>query len=704
MKSKMILCGVALTAMLAGCSKPGGNTYSTPSYETGGAAADEMLATDPGGEKYKPNAISPVHMVADAPVSTFAVDVDTGAYANVRRFLTQGQKPPVDAVRTEEMINYFRYDYPLPTDREAPFSVTTDVAQSPWNQDTKILRIGLRGYDLPYSGRPAANLVFLVDVSGSMDEPDKLPLVKSALSTLADNLGREDRVAIVVYAGAAGVVLDSTSDPAEIKDALDELSAGGSTAGGEGLQLAYSIAREHFIKGGVNRILVATDGDFNVGITDQAELEKLIEHERDDGITLTTLGFGQGNLNDSLMESIADLGNGNYAYIDSAMEAKKVLSEELSSTLFTIAKDVKVQVEFNPAYVSQYRLIGYENRALAEQDFDNDKVDAGDIGAGHQVTAIYEVVPTGTKGWLSDRRYTDNRREATGEAGRRNGVRPPPLQIARRQHLPPDRAPGGRPLLATRALPQGDMAFATAVAAFGQKLRGDTRLGDIAYADIRRLAGNPDGYWRQEFVKLTELAEARQVPGNRDGTGSAREVRARHDCHSRERPGKCPTPAALSRHPNKRLTPREPPPSLAPTPRGSLMKLLLATALAISAAPAAAQTAPRPDQLAFRDLYKELVETDTSVSTGSCTAAARRWPPASRPPAIPTIRSPCSRSTASRSTAGSWPGSPAPRPARSRCCCSAISTWSTPAARTGSAIPTRSSRRTAISTAAAPPT
>ncbi|MFA6112441.1 MAG: VWA domain-containing protein [Sphingomonas sp.] len=513
MKSKTILCGVAMAALLAGCEKPGGSNYSTPSYETGGAVADEALATDASGEKYKPNAISPVHMVADAPVSTFAVDVDTGAYANVRRFLTQGQKPPVDAVRTEEMINYFRYDYPLPADREAPFSVTTDVAQSPWNQDTKILRIGLRGYDLPYARRPAANLVFLVDVSGSMDEPDKLPLVKSALSTLADNLGREDKVAIVVYAGAAGVVLDSTSDPSEIKAALDDLSAGGSTAGGEGLQLAYSIARENFIKDGVNRILIATDGDFNVGITDQTELEKLIEHERDDGITLTTLGFGQGNLNDSLMESIADLGNGNYAYIDSAMEAKKVLSEELSSTLFTIAKDVKVQVEFNPAYVSQYRLIGYENRALAEQDFDNDKVDAGDIGAGHQVTAIYEVVPAGTKGWLSDRRYTDNRRAAV--TGKQDGE----MAFVRLRYKLPNgdtsrliERPVAATQLATRALPQGDMAFATAVAAFGQKLRGDTRLGDIGYADIRRLAGNPDGYWRQEFVKLTELAEAGQVP------------------------------------------------------------------------------------------------------------------------------------------------------------------------------------------------
>ncbi|MDB5705822.1 MAG: hypothetical protein JWN66_2938 [Sphingomonas bacterium] len=319
-----ILGGIALTALVAGCDRaqPGGQQSSV---ETADMATDSYAPVAPG-EKYKSNEISPVHMVADAPVSTFAVDVDTGAYANVRRFLNQGQLPPADAVRTEEMINYFRYDYPLPADRAAPFSVTTDVAQSPWNPDTKLLRIGLRGYDLSYAKRPPANLIFLVDVSGSMDEPDKLPLVKAALSLLADQIGPEDRVGIVVYAGAAGVVLDPTGDPAEIKDALDQLKAGGSTAGGEGLQLAYNLARDHFIKGGVNRILLATDGDFNVGITDQKQLEQLIEQERDDGITLTTLGFGQGNFNDAVMESMADLGNGNYAYIDSAMEAKKVLS------------------------------------------------------------------------------------------------------------------------------------------------------------------------------------------------------------------------------------------------------------------------------------------------------------------------------------------------------------------------------------------
>ena len=346
-----------------------------------------MVPRDPGRERYDGKAVSPVHIARTDPVSTFSVDVDTGAYANARRFLTSGQLPPRDAVRSEELINYFRYDYPAPVTRDMPFTVTTDVAVSPWNPATQLLRIGLRGYDLPARGaRPPANLVFLVDVSGSMASQDKLPLVKSALAGLAGELGAQDRISIVVYAGAAGLVLPPTNDPARIRNALDRLSAGGSTAGGAGLQLAYNIARDNFIKGGVNRILLATDGDFNVGVSDSKALVEMVERERDSGITLTTLGFGTGNYNEAMMEQIADHGNGNYAYIDSALEARKVLGDQMSSTLFTIAKDVKIQVEFNPAQVSQYRLIGYENRALREEDFANDRVDAGDIGAGHQVT------------------------------------------------------------------------------------------------------------------------------------------------------------------------------------------------------------------------------------------------------------------------------------------------------------------------------
>jgi Ca-activated chloride channel family protein len=462
-------------------------------------------------ERYEGKEVASVQSVATAPVSTFSVDVDTGAYSNVRRFLQKGQTPPAEAVRTEEMINYFRYDYPLPASRQQPFSVTTDVAQTPWNPDTRLVRIGLRGYDVTAQGRPAANLVFLVDVSGSMSSDDKLPLVKRALTMLADKLTAKDRVSIVVYAGAAGVVLDPTSSPKHIRAALDCLEAGGSTAGAAGIQLAYDIASANFIKGGINRIFVATDGDFNVGVSDNKALEAMVKKYRDSGVTLTTLGFGEGNYNEALMERIADLGNGNYAYIDSAMEAQKVLDDELSASLFTIAKDVKVQVEFNPTQVSQYRLIGYENRALAEEDFDNDAVDAGDIGAGHQVTALYEVVPTGAKGWLPERRYDGNRLPAPTASGRELAF------VKLRYKLPGEAAsrliekPVPASLLREARAPGGDMAFATAVAAFGQKLRGDKYLGHYSYAAIRGLAGNPQGYWRNEFLKLAQLAAVQEV-------------------------------------------------------------------------------------------------------------------------------------------------------------------------------------------------
>ena len=466
-----------------------------------------QVATDPGREQYEGKEVSPVHLAREEPVSTFSVDVDTGAYANARRFLAQGQLPPARAVRTEEMINYFRYDYARPAARDVPFSVTTDLAVTPWNPATRLLRVGLRGYDLPRNGRPPANLVFLVDVSGSMNAPDKLPLLKSALAGLAGELGKQDKVSIVVYAGAAGLVLEPTNDTRKIRDALDRLQAGGSTAGAAGLQLAYNIARDNFIEGGVNRILIGTDGDFNVGVTKHDDLIAMIEKERDNGITLTTLGFGQGNYNEALMEQIADHGNGNYAYIDSALEAKKVLGEQMSSTLFTIAKDVKIQVEFNPVQVSQYRLLGYENRALREQDFDNDKVDAGDIGAGHQVTAIYEIVPAGAKGWIAPRRYDDPLPAAARQAGE--------LAFVKLRYKLPDgkvsklieRAVPAR-LMASAVRPSGDFAFAAAVAAFGQSLRGDDLLGGFTPAQIRQLAGSQDDYWRQEFVKLVDVADS----------------------------------------------------------------------------------------------------------------------------------------------------------------------------------------------------
>ncbi|HUD28064.1 MAG TPA: von Willebrand factor type A domain-containing protein [Novosphingobium sp.] len=471
------------------------------------AMAVDAAAPAKSGERYDGHEVSPVHRVAAEPVSTFAVDVDTGAYANVRRMLLGGQAVPAAAVRTEEMVNYFRYDYPLPATREAPFSVTTDLATTPWNPATRLLRIGLRGYDADRSERPPANLVFMVDVSGSMQDADKLPLVKQALSILADNLRPDDRVSIVTYAGWVETLVEGSSDPAEIKAALAGLDAQGATAGGAALSLAYDLARANRISGGINRIVMATDGDFNVGLSDQQGLEDMVRGNREDGITLTTLGFGQGNYNDAMMEAVADLGNGNHAYIDSAMEARKVLDEELSSTLFTIAKDVKVQVEFNPAQVEQYRLIGYENRALREEDFADDAVDAGEIGAGHQVTAIYEIVPAGSPGWIAPRKYAvaAPRQQVTGNASELATVR-------LRYKLPEGaasrsiEAPVPARLLAQAHAPQGDMAFAVAVAAFGQKLRGDSRLGAYGYDDIARLAGPQADYWRQEFVELARLA------------------------------------------------------------------------------------------------------------------------------------------------------------------------------------------------------
>jgi len=461
--------------------------------------------------------VSPVKLTASEPVSTFSVDVDTGAYANSRRFLSAGQMPPRDAVRSEELVNYFRYDYPLPASRATPFSVTTDLAATPWNPATRLLRIGLRGYDLARNSRPPANLVFLLDVSGSMSSADKLPLVKTAMAGLADKLSPQDRVSIVVYAGATGLVLPATADKRQIRDALERLSAGGSTAGGAGLQLAYQVARDNFIQGGVNRILLATDGDFNVGVSDTKALIQMVEQQRDGGITLTTLGFGEGNYNEALMEQVADHANGNYAYIDSALEAEKVLGEQMSSTLFTIAKDVKIQVEFNPAQVAQYRLLGYENRALREEDFDNDRIDAGEIGAGHQVTAIYEIVPTGAKGWIAPRRYEVGEAPVTAS---RSGE----LAFVKLRYKLPDgttsklieRAVPGS-LLARANAPRGDMAFAVAVAAFGQKLRGDPLLGTFSYPQIAALAGSQQDFWLQEFGRLVGVAGS--LDAGRAGAG-----------------------------------------------------------------------------------------------------------------------------------------------------------------------------------------
>jgi Ca-activated chloride channel family protein len=468
-------------------------------------------AYEPNTERYEGKAVAAVSRVADAPVSTFSIDVDTAAYANVRRMLMAGQTPPPAAVRTEEMLNYFRYDYPLPKDRIRPFSVTSTVSDTPWNPETRLIRIGLRAYDVPRSARPPANLVFLIDVSGSMNEENKLPLVKTALGMLADQLRPQDRVSIVVYAGAAGMVLKPTSNGQYVKQALACLAAGGSTAGGAGLDLAYATAKANFIKNGVNRVILATDGDFNVGVTRDQDLLSLVKQKMQGGVTLTALGFGDGNYNDAMMEKIADAGNGNYAYIDSAIEARKVLSDELSSTLVTVASDVKIQVEFNPALISQYRLIGYEDRALNEADFNNDKVDAGDVGAGHQVTALYEVLPADAsakgEGWLTTRHFEANQSGLDGDqAGQAAWLR-------LRYKLPGETAsrlieqPITAQSLRSAAPPKNDMAFAVAVAAFGQLLRDDPMLGDFDMARVRALAGPQTDYLRSQFIELTRAAD-----------------------------------------------------------------------------------------------------------------------------------------------------------------------------------------------------
>jgi Ca-activated chloride channel family protein len=466
-----------------------------------------FVPTQPSRDQYDGEEVSPIKVVANEPVSTFSVDVDTGAYTNARRFISEGQMPPKAAVRTEEFVNYFRYDYQRPDSIAQPFTVNTDVAVTPWNANSRLVRIGLAGYEMPEQERPPANLVFLLDVSGSMASSDKLPLVKTAMRQLAGMLTDKDRVSIVVYAGAAGLVLEPTNDEGKIRDALNQLEAGGSTAGGAGIELAYRVAEANRIEGGVNRVILATDGDFNVGTSDRESLVELIEKKRETGVTLSVLGFGRGNLNDAMMEQVANNGNGNYSYIDSALEARKVLGDEMGATLFTIAKDVKIQVEFNPAVISQYRLVGYENRLLREEDFDNDAIDAGDIGAGHQVTAIYEVVPVGQKGWIPARRYEDKpdarASELSAEAAyvKLRYKLPDGEKSTLRTYTVPTSA-----LNTTRA-PGGDFAFASAVAAFGQKLRGDAMLSDYSYPQIAALAGSQRNFWRQEFVQLVKTAD-----------------------------------------------------------------------------------------------------------------------------------------------------------------------------------------------------
>jgi Ca-activated chloride channel homolog len=459
---------------------------------------------------------NPFRTVQDEPLSTFSIDVDTASYANVRRFLTSGQVPPPDAVRIEELLNYFEYDYEPPAaGDDTPFAVHVEVADAPWKPEHRLVRIGLKGREIDTSARPAANLVFLIDVSGSMADPNKLPLVQAALGMLAQSLRADDRVAIAVYAGASGLVLPSTSggDRETIRRAIDYLSAGGSTNGGEGIELAYRTATANMIEGGVNRVILATDGDFNVGVTDQGSLIRMVETNARRGVFLTVLGFGMGNYKDSTLEQLADKGNGNYAYIDTENEARKVLVDQVSGTMVTIAKDVKIQVEFNPTAVSAYRLIGYENRMLASQDFNDDAKDAGEIGAGHAVTALYEVVPVGVPIDVPGVDPLKYQQSGSLSAAAGSGeilnlklrYKAPDALLSTLREFPVN-DPG-----ATMTMASPDMKFAAAVAEFGMLLRGSDYRGAASWAEVYNLAidglGTDAKGYRREFLGLVQTAQ-----------------------------------------------------------------------------------------------------------------------------------------------------------------------------------------------------
>jgi Ca-activated chloride channel family protein len=466
-------------------------------------------------EKYAAHDDNPVHRTTEQPVSTFSIDVDTGSYANVRRMLNDGARPPADAVRAEEMINYFRYGHPAPVSIDVPFRVTTELAAAPWNAKRQLLMIGIKGYDVPKATLPPANLVLLIDTSGSMNTPDKLPLLKQSMKQLVNQLRPQDHVSIVVYAGSAGLVLPPTpgNRSGEILAALERLEAGGSTNGGDGIRLAYAMARQGYVQGGVNRVILATDGDFNVGTVDQGALETLVADQRKTGIALTTLGFGRGNYNDALAEQLADIGDGNHAYIDSLAEARKVLVSEMGSTLLTIARDVKIQVEFNPAVVSEYRLVGYENRVLRNEDFANDRVDAGDIGAGHEVTALYEITPVGSGAeQLPALRYGAASTPAGASAGADRTGEVAHLRLRYKRPGEDDSRLVTTPIARSslQATPSDTLRFAATVAAYADALRGGSRIGDWGWVDIlrsaRRVRGNDPQ--RAEFVALVETAQS----------------------------------------------------------------------------------------------------------------------------------------------------------------------------------------------------
>lgn len=541
-----ILMGTASFAILAACTTDNTPTSNTPATEqradskTGAPAppppppntmgmmskhtSAEMVMAAPAPmpthlpevdrDRYEDVEINPVKLSSEEPVSTFSIDVDTASYSNVRSFLNNGNLPPKDSVRLEELINYFDYDYLIPESEDVPFSTQVNIVPSPWADGKQLMHVGIKGYDIEHSEQPPLNLTLLVDVSGSMNHEDKLPLAKKALKLLIDKMDDDDHISVVVYAGAAGTVLEPTkgSEKSKIFAALDNLSAGGSTAGGEGLRLAYSLAEQNYDKDSVNRVMLLTDGDFNVGVTSDERLEDFVARKRESGIYLSVLGFGRGNYNDAMMQKIAQAGNGMASYIDTLNEARKVLNDDLSGSMFTIANDVKIQMEFNPAHIQEYRLIGYETRMLNREDFNNDKVDAGDIGAGHTVTAIYELTPVGSDVALIDEtRYSEEKKQTkhNDEMGYlKLRYKTPGADTSKLIDMP---------IISTTVTTSMDEApafvrFATAVAGFGQLLRQDPYLlNGFDYDSVISLANGAKqadefGY-RAEFVQLARAAK-----------------------------------------------------------------------------------------------------------------------------------------------------------------------------------------------------
>ena len=480
---------------------------SAPGESAPGESAPGESALVVNTENYDHTAVNPIKQAAVEPVSTFSIDVDTGSYTNTRRMLTQENRlPPQDAVRAEEFINYFDYAYKQPANRAQPFSVTTELGLAPWNAKHELLLIGLKGFEMQKSEIPAANLVFLLDVSGSMDEPNKLPLLKASITQMVERMTARDRVSIVVYAGAAGLVLEPTpgNQHETILAALNQLSAGGSTNGGEGIELAYQLATANKIAGGANRIILATDGEFNVGQFDQNKLKEFVASKRDSGVSLSTLGFGADNYNDAMAEQLADVGNGKYAYIDSIEEASRVLGREVAGSLYTIAGDVKIQIEFNPSLVSEYRLIGYDNRMLAREDFNNDKIDAGDIGAGHTVTALYEITRAGSGGEAIDPlRYAPKSAVSGGKE----------LAFLKLRYKLPNHSESTLISQAIVATAQSSyrLQYAAMVAAFAEHLHGGKYLGKFGLNQIEQTLSKVEAPAKAELLHLIAIAKQIEV-------------------------------------------------------------------------------------------------------------------------------------------------------------------------------------------------